>query len=108
MMLILTWSLLDLGPLGLYEEIYDARTPCTSYATETTDYLTASAAGAPGAAGGGIAGIAGTAGIAGAAGTAGGIAGVECVRVSRERARRSTVFSGCKYRPKWVKLELSR
>ena len=30
----------DLGPLGLYEEIYDARAPCTSYATENTDYLT--------------------------------------------------------------------
>jgi len=31
----------NLGPLGLYEEIYNARAPCTSYATENIDYLTA-------------------------------------------------------------------
>ena len=35
---------LDLGPLGLYEDIDDARPrardSCTSYATENTDYLT--------------------------------------------------------------------
>ena len=35
---------MDLGPLGLYEEINDirplARNLCTSYATENTDYLT--------------------------------------------------------------------
>ena len=31
---------LDVGPLGLYEEIYKVRVPCTSYATENTDYLT--------------------------------------------------------------------
>src|SRR6266550_8774397 len=37
--LILSFSLIDLGPLGLYEEIYNARDPCTSYATENTDYL---------------------------------------------------------------------
>ena len=34
----------DLGPLGLYKEIDDARPrardSCTSYATENTDYLT--------------------------------------------------------------------
>ena len=39
-------SLIDLGPLGLYEDIDDARPrardSCTSYATENTDYLTAS------------------------------------------------------------------
>ena len=36
--------LIDLGPLGLYEEIYKARAcardSCTSCATENTDYLT--------------------------------------------------------------------
>jgi hypothetical protein len=36
--------LIDLGPLGLYGEIDDARPrardSCTSYATENTDYLT--------------------------------------------------------------------
>ena len=35
---------MDLGPLGLYEEIDDARPlardSCTSYAAENTDYLT--------------------------------------------------------------------
>ena len=35
---------IDLGPLGLYEDIDDARPrardSCTSYATENTDYLT--------------------------------------------------------------------
>ena len=35
----------NLGPLGLYEEIYDARAPCTwlvhvSHALENIDYLT--------------------------------------------------------------------
>jgi hypothetical protein len=34
----------DLGPLGLYKDINDARPrardSCTSYATENTDYLT--------------------------------------------------------------------
>ena len=40
------WSVddFDLGPLGLYEEIDDARPRtrdlCTSYATENIDYLT--------------------------------------------------------------------
>ena len=38
--------LIDLGPLGLYEEIYKARAcardSCTSCATENTDYLTES------------------------------------------------------------------
>jgi len=29
MILILSWSLVDLGPLGLYEEIYNVRAPCT-------------------------------------------------------------------------------
>jgi len=37
--------ILDLGPLGLYEDIDDtrprARDSYTSYATENTDYLTA-------------------------------------------------------------------
>ena len=39
------WSclLINLGPLGLYEDIDDARPrardSCTSYATENTDYL---------------------------------------------------------------------
>ena len=36
--------MIDLGPLGLHEEIDDARPlardSCTSYATENTDYLT--------------------------------------------------------------------
>ena len=36
--------MIDLGPLGLYEDIDDARPrardSCTSYATENTDYLT--------------------------------------------------------------------
>ena len=36
--------LIDLGPLGLYEEIYKARPyardSCTSCATENADYLT--------------------------------------------------------------------
>jgi hypothetical protein len=27
--LIMSWSLINLGPLGLYKEIYDARAPCT-------------------------------------------------------------------------------
>ena len=44
MILILSWSLIDLGPLGLYEDINEARPrardSCTSYATENTDYLT--------------------------------------------------------------------
>ena len=35
--------MIDLGPLGLYEDINDirphARDSCTSYATENTDYL---------------------------------------------------------------------
>ena len=31
---------LDLGPLGLDEDIYNARDLCTSYASENTDYLT--------------------------------------------------------------------
>ena len=26
---VLSWSLIDLGPLGLYEEIYNAHAPCT-------------------------------------------------------------------------------
>ena len=35
----------NLGPLGLYKEIYDVRAPCTwlvhvSHALENTDYLT--------------------------------------------------------------------
>ena len=38
--------MIDLGPLGLYEDIDDtrprARDSCTSYATENTDYLTVS------------------------------------------------------------------
>jgi hypothetical protein len=29
MILVLSWSLLDLGPLGLYKDIDDARAPCT-------------------------------------------------------------------------------
>ena len=37
-------SLIDLGPLGLYEDIDDARPRardlCTSYATKNIDYLT--------------------------------------------------------------------
>ena len=37
--LIVSWWLLDLGPLGLDEDIYNARDQCTSYATENTDYL---------------------------------------------------------------------
>ena len=36
--------MINLGPLGLYEDINDARPRardlCTSYATENTDYLT--------------------------------------------------------------------
>ena len=32
--------MIDLGPLGLYKEIYKVRNPCTSYAIENTDYLT--------------------------------------------------------------------
>ena len=37
--------MVDLGPLGLYEEIYNTRAPCTwlvhvSHALENTDYLT--------------------------------------------------------------------
>jgi hypothetical protein len=40
MILILSWLLIDLGPLGLYEEIYKVRNSCTSYAIENTDYLT--------------------------------------------------------------------
>ena len=39
--------MIDLGPLGLYEDIDDARPrardSCTSYATENTDYLTVTA-----------------------------------------------------------------
>jgi len=44
MILIMSWSVLNLGPLGLDEDIYNTRDPCTdqctSYATENTDYLT--------------------------------------------------------------------
>ena len=29
MILVLSWLLIDLGPLGLDEEIYNARAPCT-------------------------------------------------------------------------------
>jgi len=43
-LIVSSWLLIDLGPLGLYKEIYNAqaraRDPCTSYATENTDYLT--------------------------------------------------------------------
>jgi hypothetical protein len=42
--------MVDLGPLGLYKDIDDARPrardSCTSYATENTDYLTTSIANA--------------------------------------------------------------
>jgi hypothetical protein len=42
--LVLSLWFIDLGPLGLYKEIDDARPrardSCTSYATENTDYLT--------------------------------------------------------------------
>ena len=42
--LLIILLLIDLGPLGLYEDIDDvrprARNSCTSYATENTDYLT--------------------------------------------------------------------
>ena len=42
--LLMILFLIDLGPLGLYEDIDDARPrardSCTSYATENTDYLT--------------------------------------------------------------------
>jgi len=38
--LIVSWSLVDLGPLGLDEDIYNIRNPCTSYASKNTDYLT--------------------------------------------------------------------
>jgi len=38
--LIVSWSLVDLGPLGLDEDIYNTRDPCTSYASENIDYLT--------------------------------------------------------------------
>ena len=44
MILFVSCSLLGPGPLGLYEEIDDARPrardSCTSYATENIDYLT--------------------------------------------------------------------
>ena len=44
MKLVNLLMMFDLGPLGLYEEINDARPhtrdSCTSYATENTDYLT--------------------------------------------------------------------
>ena len=39
MILIVSWSLLDLGPLGLDEDIYNTRNPYMSYATKNTDYL---------------------------------------------------------------------
>ena len=39
MILILSWSLLNVGPLGLDEDIYNARDLCSSYASENTDYL---------------------------------------------------------------------
>ena len=42
--LLMILSLIDLGPLGLYEDIDDARPRardlCTSYATKNIDYLT--------------------------------------------------------------------
>ena len=42
--LLMILSLIDLGPLGLYKDIDDARPrardSCTSYATKNTDYLT--------------------------------------------------------------------
>jgi hypothetical protein len=42
--LLMMLIIFDLGPLGLYEDIDDARPrardSCTSYATENTDYLT--------------------------------------------------------------------
>ena len=42
--LLMIFILFDLGPLGLYKDIDDARPrardSCTSYATENTDYLT--------------------------------------------------------------------
>jgi hypothetical protein len=44
MILMVLDCCVDLGPLGLYEDIDDARPrardSCTSYATENTDYLT--------------------------------------------------------------------
>jgi hypothetical protein len=44
--LLMILMIFDLGPLGLYEEIDDARPrardSCMSYATENTDYLTGS------------------------------------------------------------------
>ena len=43
-LLMILFFLINLGPLGLYEDIDDgrprARDSCTSYATENTDYLT--------------------------------------------------------------------
>ena len=43
-LLMILLIFIDLGPLGLYEDIDDARPRardlCTSYATENTDYLT--------------------------------------------------------------------
>jgi hypothetical protein len=43
-LLMILMIVFDLGPLGLYEDIDDARPrardSCTSYATENTDYLT--------------------------------------------------------------------
>ena len=42
--LLMILLLIDLGPLGLYEDINDARPrvrdSCTSYATKNIDYLT--------------------------------------------------------------------
>ena len=39
MTLMVSWSVVDLGPLGLDEDIYNARNSCMSYASENTDYL---------------------------------------------------------------------
>jgi hypothetical protein len=43
-LLIILMIFVDLGPLGLYKDINNARPrardSCTSYATENTDYLT--------------------------------------------------------------------
>jgi hypothetical protein len=50
-LLMILIDFLDLGPLGLYEDIDDARPrardSCTSYATENTDYLTNTKIGTP-------------------------------------------------------------